>query len=121
MLKWLFKYYWGLLLVVLPAIICTAFPFFILYLGTRELALSAWNASPVKVIIGRFLFAFVPTIVITLLVTINAFLVRRFLMNDKKNSTLVYFGKTMLLFLLFIVLLIIAFLVFEYFDLGYIV
>jgi hypothetical protein len=55
------------------------------------------------------------------LVTINAFLVRRFLMNDNKNSTLVYFGKTMLLFLLFIVLLIIAFLVFEYFDLGYIV
>ena len=121
MIKWLVKYFWGLLLVALPAIFCTAFPFFIFYLGTEELALSAWNASPVKVIIGRFLFAFVPSIVIALLVTINAFLVRRFLMNDKKNSTLVYFGKTMLLFLLFIVLLIIAFLVFEYFDLGYIV
>ena len=121
MIKWLVKYFWGLLLVALPAILCTAFPFFIFYLGTEELALSAWNASPVKEIIGRFLFAFVPTIVITLLVTINAFLVRRFLMNDNKNSTLVYFGKTMLLFLLFIVLLIIAFLVFEYFDLGYIV
>jgi hypothetical protein len=120
MLKWLFKYYWGLLLVVLPAIICTAFPFFIFYLGTEELALSAWNVSPVKVIIGRFLFAFVPTIVTTLLVTIIAFLVRRFLMNDKKNSKLVYFGKTMLFFLLFILLLITAFLVFEYFSYGYI-
>ena len=106
--------------MVLPAIICTAFPFFIFYLGTEELALSAWNASPVKVIIGRFLFAFVPTIVIALLVTISAFLVRRFLMNDKMNSTLVYFGKTMLFFLLFILLLITAFLVFEYFNYGYI-
>ncbi|MBQ3946735.1 MAG: hypothetical protein II670_14195, partial [Alphaproteobacteria bacterium] len=105
---------------VLPAIICTAFPFFILYLGTRELALSAWTASPVKVIIGRFLFTFVPTFVITLLVTINAFLVRRFLMKDKKNSTLICFGKVLLVFTLFIVLLITAFLLFEYFSYGYI-
>jgi len=121
MLKWLFKYYWGLLLVVLPAIICTAFPFFIFYLGTKELALSSWNASPVKVITGRFLFAFVPTLVITLLVTINAFLVRRFLMNDKKNSSLICFGKVLLIFTLFIVLLITTFLLFEYFSQGYIV
>ena len=49
MIKWLVKYFWGLLLVALPAIFCTAFPFFIFYLGTEELALSAWNASPVKV------------------------------------------------------------------------
>ena len=120
-MRWLFKYYWGLLLVALPAILGTAIPFLMLYLGTHELAISTWNASPLNVIFVRSLFAFVPTIVVTLLITICAFLVRRYYMRDKKNSTLACFGKALLFFTLFIVLTITTFLVIEYVDHGYIV
>ena len=121
MFKWLFKYYWGMILVVLPAIICTAFPFYIFYLGTPEMGINRWNTSPLDVIFGRFLLTFIPTFIITLIIISSAFLFRRFMIKDKKNSTLLLFGKSLLFFTIFIILLIFIFMAVEYYKDGYIV
>jgi hypothetical protein len=120
-MKWLFKYYWGLLLVGVIAIIVTVIPFIKLYLGLPEDAIARWNNSPLEAICGRALFAFIPTFIVTLLLTIIAFLTRRFLFKDKVNSTIIYFGKTILFFSFIIILMISFFLVLEYFHLGHIV
>ena len=121
MIKWLIKYYWGLLLLALPVIFLTIIPCYIFYLGTPEMGVNRWNTSPLDVVFGRFLLTFIPTFIITLIMVASAFLFRRFIIKDKKNSTLFFFGKSLLFFTIFIVLLIFIFMAVEYYQDGYIV